>query len=244
MTHKKDSTHTSEEEKAEDKKEHKKEENVKEKTAEQPQKERKHAKHLPIVIIALSVLLLISPIFLIVKAPYQVTESYTDIQPQEVSATRTVEDLSKPIRTQVCEEDNSKIKIEDHNVYGKPYGLTGYKCYASFKVINNDNAAVKKTYRYVFIINGGEYPTAEKVYTIPKLNAITYKFEFDGCKDGDSITGRYELVGEKEQVCRTVTTYENKTETVTETKLVETTKTRPITKYRPLWQAIFGVEGN
>jgi Tfp pilus assembly major pilin PilA len=203
-------------------------------------KPSKSSKSVPIIIMIIAAILLIAPILLVVKVPYTAKESYTEIVSKITPVTKTVEDKASSYQIRVCDPAKGPT-ISSHEVYGREFGLNGFKCFASFKAMNNEEVDKKYSYRYYFIVNGKEFPVDIITQTVPRISSLKYNFEYSECKSGDQISGRYDYIPDpSSQVCRYETHYNNKTITVDETALTEVKKERDITNYRSVWQTIFG----
>ena len=173
------------------------------------------------------------------KVPYQAKEKYVETQIYQEPVTQVKPDLANPRDQRVCVDTPSRLTYADHYVYGKVFGLNGYKCYAEFRVTNHEDYDGKWTFRYVFNSSGMLITTDPLIMNVPKLASIIYRFESDKCQQGDRIQGYYELVdGPTTPSCHYETVYLNKTVTT----IVEKTRTieaeRVVTKYETLLQKI------
>jgi hypothetical protein len=219
---------------------------------EKPKEEKQEKKHighhikkqltkkinLPLYIILAVIVIIAISIFL--KYPYKAKERYTEFENYVVEV-QDVEKDTTPSYVRQCDDVPSVATISNYFVYGKPFGLNGYKCYAEFKVTNENSSDGKWTYRYVFNISGKEVITDPITEMIPKWNKIQYNFETN-CLADDKVDGHYELVSSPTTpICKNVETYLNKTITRNETKQREVVKERIITKYESLWQKILGM---
>ncbi len=185
--------------------------------------------------------LLILALSALIRIPYTAKESYTEIESREVTITEIIEDRESPVQTRICEDAPSAYTVREHYVYGKPYGVSGYKCYAKFRVTNDEETKGEWTYRYVFDISGKKIATAPATYTIPTYATIEFNFETEECTAEDTVKGAYELLsGPTVQACRFETQYRNRTVTRTEIKPSEVQKERLVRKYEPLWQWLAG----
>ncbi len=182
-------------------------------------------------------------ILVLVKVPYEARETYTEYEPYEVEVQETVQNMDDPREERICTESPSEVKIEVDPLspYIKPFGLNEHRCYANFKVWNQEDTGGKWTYQYVFDVSGKEVVTEPQTKPIAKYSSVTFEFESEECQEGDTVTGTYELVeSPTTEDCEYVTVYPNVTITKTVTKQKEVEKERVMTKREPLWQLIIG----
>ncbi len=186
-------------------------------------------------------LIILLVIVALIKLPYTAKEVYTETEERIEPVTKTVEDREHPFYERLCKDVPLGIVISDEWVYGKPFGTSGYKCYAEFKVTNKGTADGKWTFTYLFDIGGKKITSEPVTELIPKYTSFTFEFETEQCKEGDKPDGSYLLVsGPVTQTCEYQLTYPNRTITINDTVKVEVQKTRVITKYEPIWQKVIG----
>ncbi|NTV23137.1 MAG: hypothetical protein HGA85_02040 [Nanoarchaeota archaeon] len=162
-----------------------------------------------VIILVIALILFISPIF-----PYENVQIVTEKELYEEMTTVTEPDMENPIQTRVCEDVPARVTITDFKVIGKPYGLSGYKCYAEFKVTNQEKTEGEWEYMVEFNVSGKKVVTGSIMQTIPPIAPVKYYFESkEGeCTAVDKISASYILVSSPTtQECKFETTYPDKT---------------------------------
>ncbi len=176
----------------------------------------------------------------IIRSPYTAKEKYTELQPYTEEVTKVVENRDNPIQVRVCQEEEIPVKVTMESVYGKAVGLTGYKCYGEFKIMNlGDNDGIW-SYRYLFNISEKLVQTDPFEQKIPKFTSWKFVFETEDCIEADKKEGHYIMVSAPtKETCKYEIQY-NRTMTVNETKQREMQRERIITKYETLWEKLTG----
>jgi hypothetical protein len=215
---------------------------VKEHKKEKTIKEHLHTKVPVPIYIVIGVALMLLMLF-VFRVPYQAKESYIDLETYTETYMESVEDTSVP-PTLDCPEIPAPVRIRDNYTYIKPSGLNDYICYATFKVENQANTGSNWTYRYVFNINGMDFPTEPQTYRIDKSPASkTFVFESDLCEKDDRLFGHHELISgpivQSTDDCVAVPKMIEVERTRTATR--EVPKERLVQKTESIWQLILGV---
>jgi hypothetical protein len=186
-------------------------------------------------------LILILAALALVKVPYNAKESYIDIVSEQVTINESHDDLTKPIYERICEDIPSVETVKSQFVYGKPYGLNGFKCYAEFKVTNENKTEGEWTYRFIFNMGGKLNYSKTITENIPGGATMKFEFETEECKSEDTISGEYELISRPiTNTCYYLTKYAQIVVPKTEIVKREVKKERLVTKQEPLWQKILG----
>jgi hypothetical protein len=191
------------------------------------------------VSIPVFVILIFLSLFFI-RAPYMAKEKYTDLQPYLEEVTKVVEDRNNPYYERVCQTEDLPIEYTLERTYGKPSGLSDYKCYGEFRAINKGDAEGEWTFRYLFNISGRFIQTEMVTQKIPKYTSFFFKFETNDCEQGDKIEGWRQVVSSPTtETCQNLIRY-NRTMVVNETRQKQVQRERIITKYETLWQKLTG----
>ena len=165
---------------------------AKKKSAKKPANEKKslkkHVEHhlskkVSVPVVAVIVLLLL----MVIRVPYEATETYTVEVEEEYE--EVILDKENPREEEVCEDVPSNYELLDHETFGRIEGRSDYFCIGSFRVMNHEQTEGKWIYSYVFTVNGKEFPIVEEEETIQGLSQVTFTFESDVCKEGDTIEG-------------------------------------------------------
>ncbi|MEM4397640.1 MAG: hypothetical protein QW757_03395 [Candidatus Woesearchaeota archaeon] len=194
------------------------------------------------IILGMIVLILLVSLFAI-RIPYKAKEKYFEIENYVVEVQDVIEDKENPKTERICVEKDGKTKISELLVYGKKYGF-GYKCYAEFKVSNENNVDGDFIYKFIFEINGKTIETEEKKEFIPKFSLMKYYFETN-CLEGDKPTGNPLLISAPKTIeCNYEKIYPNITITRNETKQREVLKERIVEKTESLFEFLIGKNKN
>ncbi|MEM2131328.1 MAG: hypothetical protein QXR96_02295 [Candidatus Woesearchaeota archaeon] len=197
----------------------------------------------PFFIIFGMILLIIIVSLFAIRIPYKAKEKYSEIENYVVEVQDVIEDKENPKTERICVEKDAKTKLSELFVYGKKYGF-GYKCYAEFKVSNENNVDGDFIYKFVFEINGKTIETEEKKEFIPKFSLMKYYFETD-CLEGDKPTGNPILISAPKTIeCNYETIYPNITITKNETRQREVLKERIVEKTESLFELMIGKNKN
>jgi hypothetical protein len=212
------------------------------KVAEHGKKVAEHVhKHL-MMKISIPVIILLGLLLLgLIRVPYTAKEIMDVEEKFMTEVNRIVPDYDNPVQVRVCEEEIPRYTISDERVYGRPFGLYDYRCYADFKIRNHDNAEGHWSFKYVFNISGKIIETEPVRHFIPKYSQMTYDFMIEDCIAEDTKKGYYVLLSTPmNSICEYVTEYPEKTvtEQVEETKWVK--KEARVPKKEPLWQYLIG----
>ncbi|MEM4397418.1 MAG: hypothetical protein QW757_02200, partial [Candidatus Woesearchaeota archaeon] len=221
--------------------------NEEQKVLEKSQKEKKSIKsklkkkvEIPVFLIFLVIFLVFLISLFAIRVPYKAKEKYSEVEYYVVEVSDIVEDKDNPKTERVCVEKDAKVKLSELFVYAKPYGLSSYKCYADFKIINENNINGEFVYKFVFDINGKKVETEEKKGFIPKFSSLKYSFETD-CLEGDKPTGEPILVSAPKTIeCKYETIYPNITVFRNETRQREVLKERIVEKTESLFERLIG----
>lgn len=135
------------------------------------------------LIVGIIILFFVISLFSI-RVSYKAKEKYTELENYVVEIQEEKPDLDNPITERVCEEKPAKTRIDNIEVYLKRYGLKEFKCYAEFRVLNENNIDGDFTYKFIFDINGKKQETEEKTLYIAKYSMVKFIFE-TSCLGGD-----------------------------------------------------------
>ncbi|MFH2020086.1 MAG: hypothetical protein ABIJ34_01650 [archaeon] len=206
-----------------------------------PKKLHEHLKQkvpVPVYMIGAAILLVL--LLFVIKIPYQAKESYIEIEKYEEQVT-VMKDYV--VNEEVCKTVPSEIKISENTTYARAFGLSGFKCYAKFKLWNQENTLGEWTIKYAFNVNGKEFLTEPVTKKIPALAAVEFSFELeDTCKSGDSVSGDFVIVSSPTtEICLYQDVTKQKPELETIQKERNVNKERLVPKTESVFQLLLGV---